>query len=82
MRHLLRRLGLPQLVEPFRANQVDGHLLVHVECVQDLIDIDVQLVKPLFARRLFAQLADWKGTVSREMLLPPIPDQVRASILS
>ena len=56
--------------------------MVHVECVQDLIDIDAQLVKPLFARRLFAQLADWKGTVSREMLLPPIPDQVRASIIS
>ena len=49
---------------------MDGRLLVHVECVQDLIDIDAQFVKPLFARRLFAQLADWKGTVSREMLLP------------
>eukprot|EP01036_Dinobryon_divergens_P032107 gene32107-41633_t len=71
------RLGLPQLVEPFRAKKVDGRLLIHVECVQDLIDIDAQFVKPLFARRLFAQLADWKGAVSREMLLPP---QVRPSI--
>ena len=71
VRHLLRRLGLPQLVAPFRAQQVDGRLLVHVECVQDLIDLDAQLVKPLLARRLFAELADWKGEVSREMLLPP-----------
>ena len=71
MQHLLRRLGLPQLVAPFRAQQVDGRLLVHVECVQDLIDLDAQLVKPLLARRLFAELADWKGQVSREMLLPP-----------
>ena len=72
VRHLLRRLGLPQLVAPFRAQQVDGRLLVHVECVQDLIDLDAQLVKPLLARRLFAELADWKGQVSREMLLPQV----------
>ena len=71
----------PTGASPSLGTEVDGRLLVHVECVQDLIDIDVQVVKPLFARRLFAQLGDWKGVVSREMLLPPVPEQVRASIL-
>ena len=85
VRHLLRRMCVPQLVAPFRAHQVDGRLLGHVQCVQDLIDIDLDMdlhpeqanrVKPIFARRLFAELTQWNGMVPREMLLP-MPGKVR-----
>ena len=79
----MTNLSLPPLVGPFQRLRVDGNMLNDfIESFRDLVDLDDVEIKPVFAKKLFKNLTDWKknnGKVPRALLSTTDSVGVKAS---
>ena len=76
IRAVLENLKIPQLIAPFESNHVDGALLNLAESPEDIVDIDRNLSKGIFARSFFQHLNAWKedgGRVPMRLLVTSQP---------
>eukprot|EP01036_Dinobryon_divergens_P037255 gene37255-48704_t len=73
LRAILENLKISQLIAPFENNHVDGTLLDVVESSDDIVDIDRNLIRGIYAKKFFNFVKAWKedgGRIPRSLLIP------------
>ena len=73
LRVILENLIIPQLIAPFENNHVDGSLLDMVESSDDIVDIDRNLIRGIYAKKFFNYVKAWKedgGRIPSYLLIP------------